>query len=413
MTVGVLAGVTLLFVPYAPIQWASAFVVLVIGGSWMYSQTLRRNVSVERGRGEIRMFRHEDAEVRLTVRNDGVLPVPMLLVSDSSGELYTRDDSAFVLSVPARSSRALRYRLRAHYRGLYPLGPVRMRTADPLGLFPVVRELDTPGRVIVYPRHRHVELPRKLGVPVGGVRVETPLAADTTRYRSLRDYVPGDDTRHIGWKATARHGSLKTREFTPTIEAPIAIFLNLRAADFADRYMMLAVERCVETAASLVMAAVRTRRAFRLLAHADLDDLEHEEIRGTGEVTALAALELLARAEPRYDYPDAERTQPAGERLAATATRSRSERIFYVGPVLPAEDIDGLIASGVTPASIELYYVEELTRRHGVAPRDGRDGRADRENQDSRGGWHQTGARHGLSVHMVRLYGEDDGDTEA
>ncbi|NBB90019.1 MAG: hypothetical protein GVY23_02305, partial [Spirochaetes bacterium] len=79
-------------------------------------------------------------------------------------------------------------------------------------------------------------------------------------------------------------------------------------------------------------------------------------------------------------------------------------------PVLPAEDIDRLIASGVTPASIELYYVEELTRRHGPAQRDGR---ADRGNQGGRGAWYQTGARHGLSVHMVRLYGEDDGDTEA
>ena len=386
-TVGVLAVITLLFVPYAPIQWASAFVILVVGGSWIYSETLRLNVGVVRAAGEIRMFRHEDAEVRLTVRNGGVLPVPMLLVSDSSGELYTRDDSAFVLSLPARSSRTLRYRLRAHYRGLYPLGPVRMRTADPLGLFPVVRELPVPGRVIVYPRHRHITLPRKLGVPVGGVRVETPLAADTTRYRSLRDYVAGDDTRHIGWKATARHGSLKTREFTPTIEAPIAVFLNLRAADFADRRMMLAVERCVETAASLVMAAVSSRRSFRLLAHADLGDLDYEEVRGTGEVTALAALELLARAEPRHNYPDTGGAPPARDRLAAAATRSRSERLFYVGPVLAEDDVEGLIASGVSPERIELYYVEELTRRHG--------------------------ARHGLSVHLVRLYGEDDGDAEA
>ncbi len=388
-TVGVLAVITLLFVPYAPIQWASAFVLIVIGGSWMYSETLRLNVSIERGAAEIRMFRHEDAEICLSVRNSGMLPVPMVLVSDSSGELYTRDDSAFVLSLPARSSRTLRYRLRAHYRGLYPLGPVRLRTADPLGLFPIVRELPVPGRVIVYPRHRHIALPRKLGVPVGGVRVETPLAADITRYRSLRDYVPGDDTRHIGWKATARHGSLKTREFTPTIEAPIAVFLNLRAADFADRHMMLAVERCVETAASLVMAATHTRRSFRLLAHAELGDLDYEEVRGTGEVTALAALELLARAEPRHDYPGTGRTPPTGERLAAAATRSRSERLFYVGPVLAGDDIDGLIASGVSPARIELYYVEELTRRH------------------------HPGAGHGLSVHVVRLYGEDDGDTEA
>ncbi|MFP4373885.1 MAG: DUF58 domain-containing protein [Spirochaetaceae bacterium] len=400
-TVGALATVTLLFVPYAPIQWASAFVILVLGGSWIYSETLRLNVSVERGAGEIRMFRHEDAEIRLTVRNTGILPVPMILISDSTGELYTRDDPAFVLSLPARSSRTLRYRLRAHYRGAYSLGPVRLRTADPLGLFPLVRELPLPGRVIVYPRHRHVALPRKLGVPVGGVPVETPLAADITHYRNLREYVAGDDPRHIGWKATARHGSLKTREFIPTIEAPVCIFLNLRAADFADRHMMLAVERCVETAASLVMAAVRDRRSFRLLADADLGDLDYEEVRGTGEMVALSALELLARAEPRHEHPDSQPAPPARDRIAAAATRSRSERLFYVGPVLAEEDLDGLIASGVPVSNVELYYVEELTRRNYGRPGAGRGARQ------------EPGGRYGFPVHTVRLYGADDGDPPA
>lgn len=413
-TIGVIAALTLLFVPYAPVQWASAFVLLVFGASLAYARTLRTGVEITRPTETIRMFRHEDAEVRLVVTNHGFLPVPMLLVSDSTGELYTRDDSAFVLSIPARGRRVLRYRLRAHYRGVYPLGPVRTRTADPLGLFPLVREIAVPGRVIVYPRHQHLDLPRKLGVPVGAVRVETPLAADTTRYRSLRDYVAGDDTRHIGWKATARHGSLKTREFTPTIEAPLCIFLNLRAEDFADRHMVLAVERSVETAASLVMAAVRSRRSFRLIAHADLPagglagdpsgaaggggpggggdatsggDTSappgRDEIRGAGEPAALAALELLAGAAALYNGPS------AGEALAARLSGRQAERVCYVGPALADAQIGLLLGAGVRPGNLELYYVQELTRRAVVRN------------------------PHGLSVHTMRLFGDTDGDAKA
>jgi uncharacterized protein (DUF58 family) len=380
---GVLAALALLFVPYAPIQWASAFVLLTVGASWLYAETLRLNVEVGRLDPTIRMFRHEDAAVRLGVRNTGFLPAPLLLVSDSTGELYTRDDDAFVLSLAARSRRVLSYRVRAHYRGVYSLGPIRMRTSDPLGLFPIVREVSAPGTIIVYPRHEPRALPRKLGVPVGGVRVETPIAADTTRYRSLRDYVPGDDTRHIGWKATARHGSLKTREFTPTIEAPVCIFLNLRAADFADRHMVLAVERSVETAASLVMAAARGRRSFRLVAHAELGGVAHYEMRGAGAASALSALELLARATALYD------AETATEALVAAASGSRAERILYVGPVLPETELDHLLSAGIRPTGIELYYVQELTRRSVLH------------------------TAHGLPVHPVRLYGVNDGDTPA
>jgi uncharacterized protein (DUF58 family) len=380
---GVLAALTLLFVPYASIQWASAFVLLLVGGSWVYAETIRLNVEVERLTPTVRMFRHEDAEIRLALRNTGFLPVPMLLLSDGTGELYTRDDAAFVLSLPAGSRRVLSYRIRAHYRGVYPLGPLRMRTADPLGLFPVIRELPLPGTIVVYPRHRPMELPRKLGVPVGTVPVDTPIAADTTRYRSLRDYVPGDDTRHIGWKATARHGSLKTREFTPTIDAPVCIFLNLRAGDFADRHMVLAVERSVETAASLVMAASREHRPFRLRAHADLGELPYREVHGAGEHTALAALELLARAGVLSD------PAPVTEALVAAAGGLRAERLLYVGPVLPEREIDRVVSAGIRPGRIELYYVQELTRRS----------------------VRRTAG--GLSVHPIRLYGDDDGNPAA
>jgi uncharacterized protein (DUF58 family) len=218
---------------------------------------------------------------------------------------------------------------------------------------------------------------------VGATRVATPLAADTTRYRSLRDYVAGDDTRHIGWKATARHGSLKTREFTPTIDAPIVVFLNLNALDYADRHQVLAMERSVETAASLVMAAVRARRSFRLYAHADLGETPYREVRGSGEVSALTALELLARA--RSLTADA----ATGEAVGAALSVSNAERLCYVGPALEDEQIDRILAAGIRPGSVELYYVQELTRREA------------RLNPQ------------GLSVRTVRLFGGEDGNPDA
>ena len=394
-TVGVLAALVLLFVPYAAIQWAAAFVVILVGGSWLYGESLRFTVTVERTTGTIRMFRHEESEVRITVQNNGVLPVPMMLISDSTGELYTRDESAFVVSVPARGRRVLRYHVRAPYRGVYDLGPLRTRTADPLGLFPLVREVAAPGRIIVYPRYEPISLPRKLGVPVGATEVETSIAADTTRYRNLRDYIPGDDTRHIGWKATAHFGSLKTREFTPTIESPMMIFLNLNIEDLPARHLMRAVERSVETAASLVMAAVRARRTFRLYVHGELGDSPYREVRGWEDGAALLALELLARARPFLD------STPTGETLVSSLTLSTAERLYYVGPALAEGEVDRVLSSGFRPGALELYYVQELSSRA--------------RQPQAHGGPQPRGRLQpdGLAVHIIRLFGEHNGDPAA
>ncbi|MFP4206146.1 MAG: DUF58 domain-containing protein [Spirochaetaceae bacterium] len=376
----VLVVLALLFVPFAPVQWGAAFLLFLTGTSRLYAEILRLNLSVERGNPEIRMFRHEDSEAVLIVHNTGFLPAPMIVVSDGTGELYPRDEPAFVRGVPARARLRHRYRLRAHHRGVYPLGPIRLRTADPLGLFPQTREIRSFGRVVVYPRHDRISLPRRLGVPAGALAVSTPIAADTTRYRSLRDYVPGDDTRHIGWKATARHGSLKTREFTPTLDMPMLVFVNLRAADYLARHRVLAVERAVETAAGIVTAAARAAQRFRLYVHGEGGEGDAMTAAG-GPGAVLEALELLARARP------SDAAGPVATALAHAWARGRAERVFYVGAVLGEETVQQILRVGVRPGTLELFYVQELGRP--AVPR----------------------ALHGLAVHPVRLFGDHDGHT--
>jgi uncharacterized protein (DUF58 family) len=92
-----------------------------------------------------------------------------------------------------------------------------LRVRTPLGL--VARTLRYPvmGRVVVAPSLAGVRRFRWLAVhhrlAAAGVR-DARRRGEGRSFARLRDYVVGDDPRHIDWKATARRGHPITREFT-------------------------------------------------------------------------------------------------------------------------------------------------------------------------------------------------------
>ena len=102
-------------------------------------------------------------------------------------------------------------------RGLVSLGDTALRVRTAVGLVArTIRHAHTD-RVQVAPslagvrRLRWLALQHRLSA--AGVRDARRLG-EGRAFARLRDYVAGDDPRHIDWKATARRGQPITREFT-------------------------------------------------------------------------------------------------------------------------------------------------------------------------------------------------------
>ena len=104
-------------------------------------------------------------------------------------------------------------------RGVHDVGPLAARLLGPMGL--VARTLrfaaEPPDLVTVAPsiagvrRYRLLALQRRLRD--AGVRSIRRRGEGTT-FASLREYVVGDDPRHVDWKATARRRTPIVREYT-------------------------------------------------------------------------------------------------------------------------------------------------------------------------------------------------------
>ncbi len=181
-------------------------------------------------------------------------------------------------------------------RGRYRESSFGVATRFPFAFLTKTRDVALEREVLVYPA---IEPPDELFEILPLVRGEWESfvrGRGSDLYR-IREYMPEDSARHVDWKATAKSGSLKVREFSREDERKLCIvFDNPEAGMISDP----AYERGVNLAASLAwhFSAQDAELSFVVPGHARGDDL-HE------------FLARLAVIQPEQD-PHTAPASPAG-----------------------------------------------------------------------------------------------------
>jgi uncharacterized protein (DUF58 family) len=162
--------------------------------------------------------------------------------------------------LPPWRRRRLRYRTFCSKRwGIYPVGPLRIATCDPMGLFHVERRTASVELFTVFPRVSEMAGIERLGARASLARQEATAgrAGQSAHYLGVRDYRPGDDVRRIHWPATARRGTAVVKEYELDLTPYFTLFLDLSRAHRAGTGLKSTLEYVVRTAASLVWSAAR------------------------------------------------------------------------------------------------------------------------------------------------------------
>lgn len=139
-------------------------------------------------------------------------------------------------------------------RSVLKVGPVTAVRSDPLGLLRREQHLTGEHELYVHPRTvridgSHAGLVRDLE----GQAVQVLTDSDIS-FHALRDYVSGDDRRHIHWKSTARTGQLMVRQFEETRRSHLLLALSTRLDDYSD---LEEFELAISAAGSLGVQALR------------------------------------------------------------------------------------------------------------------------------------------------------------
>lgn len=225
----------LLFAFAAPVWFFSAnrggFVVAVAVTILLVAMVIADALAIP-GRSHVRVDREspetlglgQTSDVRTGIRSDWSRPI-VVDVYDALAPavIHTGPHPAAspwrigTIHVPARGSVELRYPVRGTVRGIHALGPLALRVRGPLGLAQRTLHYEATGDLAVVPsiagvrRFRLLALQHRLRE--AGIR-SIRRRGEGSSFANLRDYVEGDDPRHVDWKATARRGKLISREYS-------------------------------------------------------------------------------------------------------------------------------------------------------------------------------------------------------
>lgn len=100
-------------------------------------------------------------------------------------------------------------------------------------------------------------------------------------FQDLREYVPGDDVRHLDWKATARSGRAQLRRFSEDRQQSIWIAIDLSASMRGAK-----AEFARELLAALGWAAIKQSDRFGVLGFTDRVELHRPPARGEAQLWA-------------------------------------------------------------------------------------------------------------------------------
>ncbi|WP_393098528.1 DUF58 domain-containing protein [Streptomyces sp. LN325] len=296
----------------------------------------------------------ERADVTLSVTNPSGRPLRARLRDawpPSSWEAGTEvAASRHRLTVPPGERRRLTTRLRPTRRGDRHADRVTIRSYGPLGLFSRQGSHKVPWTVRVLPpftSRKH--LPSKLARlrELDG-RTSVLTRGEGTEFDSLREYVPGDDTRSIDWRATARQSTVAVRTWRPERDRHILLVLDTGRTSAGRVGDAPRLDASLD--AALLLAALASRAGDRvdLLAY---DRRVRALVQGRAAGDVLPSLvAAMATLEPELVETDA-------RGLTATALRTARRRSLIV--LLTTLDA-APVEEGLLPV------LSRLTQRHTV-----------------------------------------------
>jgi uncharacterized protein (DUF58 family) len=203
-----------------------------------------------------------------------------------------------------QTSISLTYGLTPPKRGRFEFGLIAVRFVSKLGL--VWRQIDAgqADAVKVYPnmhRAREAELKALGARSLVASHRKTSWRGEGREFESMRDYVRGDELRHIAWTATARRGKLTTRQYQIERDQTILIALDagrLMTARIEDETKL---DTAVHAALALMSAAARGGDNSGLLVFGRKVRTYLPPKRGHEHIEA--ALEALHAIEPEMIEP--------------------------------------------------------------------------------------------------------------
>jgi uncharacterized protein (DUF58 family) len=171
----------------------------------------------------------DSTDVKLIIQNSSTKALDLELKDEFPPEMILGESREASLRVEAQSRAEFSYSLTPPKRGNYEFGETAVRFKSKLRLVRCQAQLAAKQAVKVYPNMRRA---KEMELKALGARSFLAIQRRSIRrgegreFESMRDYVRGDELRHISWTATARRNKLTTRQYQIERDQTIVIAID-------------------------------------------------------------------------------------------------------------------------------------------------------------------------------------------
>jgi uncharacterized protein (DUF58 family) len=291
---------------YPWLRWlALAYNVLLLGAAIAESRLckLPNGVKISREFGG-RFAMGADTEVKLHIQNASNRSLSLIVKDEYPPQMVLSGMREGRIDVDAQSTATLIYEVKPPRRGRFEFGQTALRFRSRFKLVWCQMNMVEPVAVKVYPnirRAREAELKALGARSVVSSHRKTSWRGEGREFESMRDYVRGDELRHISWTATARRGKLTTRQYQIERDQTILIALDAGRLMTARIEQETKLDSAVHATLALLSAAGRAGDNAGLVVFGRR--IKSYLPPGRGRDHMEAALEALYAVEPEMIEP--------------------------------------------------------------------------------------------------------------
>ncbi len=208
-----------------------AYDILLIAAALldMYlSRRLPEGFSISRS-FEKRFAIGDPSPVLLRITNNSPVELDLKIKDEYPEELTLNEPREAAIIIEPRSQAEFTYSLTPPARGRYEFGRTAVRYLSRFRMVWCQQDAGEPESVKVYPnmrRAREIELKALGSQSFIAVQRRAVRRGEGRDFESMRDYVAGDELRHISWTATARRSKITTRQYQIERDQTVIIALD-------------------------------------------------------------------------------------------------------------------------------------------------------------------------------------------
>ena len=343
---------------YVRLLYLGSLLIII---AWVLRMLSLNGIKVARQARSLRASVGDIFEEHFEVSNASKLPKLWLEVSNESS-IPNATGSRLITLLRARQKRSYTARTWITNRGGFQLGPTKITSGDPFGIFRVSRVFPASSTLMVLPMIFHVnQFLSPPGLLPGGRAIRRKSMDITPHAAGVREYVTGDAMKRIHWPTSIRRDQLMVKEFEQDPQAEVWLFL--------DTYKSVHIQKASEEIISPVDDLILLRRPKFKLPPSTLEysisitaSLAHyflEQRRSVGLVTSLGR---------SYKIIPAERSERQEAKILEALAFLQAESTFTLPSLVTAQLgqlPQGSSAILVTPMiwSELLLGVDSLQRR--------------------------------------------------